>query len=119
LEVPTSIAAIYFSVLHRSVELALILAIATVQCVPWARVDDARQQSRDGRIVVGAAAQEGGGTARVKATSAVILFDAVSRSVLVGAPAVSAITLLTGAPASGSNSFVEFSLSQRPPPPAL
>ena len=102
--------------LRRSVELVLIVAIATLQCVSWASVDDARQLTRDARVTVDAAAHGGVGSARVTPVS---LSGAVTRGIVLGPPAVSFIAVHTRALVSTRHSFTDFPLAQRPPPPAV
>jgi hypothetical protein len=105
-------------VLRRSVQLALILAIATLQCVSWTSVDDAPQQGRDGRTIIAAAAHGGVGTARVRVTPPGLLSGADTRSFILDSPALSVITLHARPAPRASNSPVEGPLAQRPPPPA-
>ena len=60
--------------LRRSVGLALTVAIATLQCVSWADVDDAREPTRDGRAIVAATGAHGGvGVARAKGAAPIML----------------------------------------------
>ena len=80
---------ILHKVLRRCVGLALIVAIATLQCVSWADVDDARQPTRDGRAVVAATGVHGGvGVARAKGTAPIMLSGMVTDTFVLIAPPV-------------------------------
>ena len=104
-------------VLRRSVELALIVAIATLQCVSSADVDDALQPTRDGRAIVAATGAHGGvGLARAKGTAPIILSGMVTDTFVLIAPPVSSITSRADAPVRFSDSRVDIAQAPRPPP---
>jgi hypothetical protein len=104
-------------VLRRSVALILIAAIATLQCVSWADVDNARQTTRDGRSIVAAAGGHGGvGAARMRGTASFLLSGAVIHTFVFGPPAVSSIKGQAEASARICASLVETPSAPRPPP---
>src|SRR5688572_26893999 len=101
--------------LRRCVELALIVAIATLQCVSWADVDDARQPTRDGRAMV--AATDGGvGVARAKGTASIILGGVVREAFVLIAPLVSSLTTRVDALVCIGDSLLDVTQAPRPPP---
>jgi hypothetical protein len=101
----------------RRVALILIVAIATLQCVSWADVDDARQTTRDGRSVVAAAGAQGGiGAARMRGTAPIMLSGVAIHTVVLAPPAVSSIEGQSERSVRISASPVETPLAPRPPP---
>jgi hypothetical protein len=104
-------------VFRRCVELALIVAIATLQCVWWTNVDDARQPTRDGRAFAASTGAHGGvGAARVRATASVIPSGVVTHIFVPSPPAVSCIKSRAEAAVRICDSLVEIPLAPRPPP---
>lgn len=104
-------------VLRRSIELALIVAIATLQCVSWADVDHAREPTRDGRAIVSATGAHGGvGAARVKGTAPLMLSGVVTDTFVLTAPPVSSITSRVGAAVRSCDSLIDIKQAPRPPP---
>ncbi len=104
-------------VFRRSVALILFVAIATLQCVSWADVDNARQTTRDGRSIAAAAGAHGGiGAARMRGTAPIMLSGAAIHTVVLGPPAVSSIKAQTAASVPIYASLVETPLAPRPPP---
>jgi hypothetical protein len=104
-------------VLRRSVQIALIVAIATLQCVSSADVDDAYQRSRDGRSIVASAGAHGGvGAARDRATASILLGGVISRAFVLVPPVPSLIKLATVVTVRGSDTRFETPLAPRPPP---
>jgi hypothetical protein len=103
-------------VLRRSVELVLIVAIATLQCVSWASVDDARHPTKiDGRAIVAPAGAPGVG-ARLRASAPIILSAAITHGFVLTPPVVSVIKARADAPLRICGSRVQIFLAPRPPP---
>ena len=102
---------------RRSVELVLIVAIATLQCVSTAAVDDARQPTQDGRTIVAATAAHGGvGVARIKGTVPLILSGVVTDTFVLTAPVFSSGISRAEAAVRIRASVVEIPQAPRPPP---
>jgi len=107
---------ILHKVLRRSIELALIVAITTLQCVSWADVEDARQTTRDGRAIVAATGANAGGVARVKGAAPILLSGVVTDTFVLIAPPVSSITSRADAAGRCGHSLFELPQAPRPPP---
>jgi hypothetical protein len=97
---------------HCGLELVLVAAIATLQCVWWTSVDDA-QPVRDGRAGVASTVCAHGGIG-----APVILTGVVPGRFVFGAPALSFVAAGAGSPLDIRQVDVEIDLAPRPPPPA-
>jgi hypothetical protein len=105
------------TVLRRSVGLALVAAMATLQCVSWADVDDARQPTRDGRAIVADSGTHGGtGVARAKGSAPTVLSGMTTGPFVLINPAVSSVTGRAGTLVRFCEALAQFAQAPRSPP---